>query len=85
MLSYQFDRVSRVRSVFVKKRQWCYIFTGVPANSTQTKISYGRISLRRLGAGSSRKESRFVAAGRRVGRTEAGNVAIEDRTRRSES
>ena len=36
-------------------------------NNAQAMISYGRISLRRLGAGSSRKKERFIAAGRRVG------------------
>lgn len=82
---YNHSKIRPNTLLFNKPQESCYIFTGVPANNAQTKIRYRRISLRRLGTGSSRKESRFIAAGKRMGRSEAGNVAFEDRTRRSQS
>ena len=55
---------------FITLWKW-YIFTGFPSNIAPARLRCERISLRRLGAGSSWREEWSITAGRRVGRSNA--------------
>ena len=59
---YSFSNQLRVHTfsfLFTAQRNIVIFSLGYPKNNTKANIRYGRISLRRLGVGSSRKEGRF--------------------------